>query len=199
MSADYATFILDSITPTWDPATGTLFLDIDQTPPQESPRTDHSITFLDISITPRWDSEQRCFIQGVNTWDTWHLISQSRPEIVPPEVYTNYVDLPGGHGKVDLSEYLSGGPVYKNRTGTLQFYVANGYGNWIDRYNEISEYIHGKQLYMALVDEPAYYYKGRFKVQQYASDGKTNWSSVIINYELEPYKKPVSGNGGGII
>ena len=134
-----------------------------------------------------------------NTWDDWHLIPTSRPEIVPPEVYTNYVDLPGAHGKIDLSEYLTGGPVYKNRTGSLDFFVANGYGNWTMRYAQILSFLHGKVMYMALLDEPEYYYKGRFKVNQYKSDGKTNWSSVSISYELEPFKMPVSGSGGGVL
>ena len=126
--------------------------------------------------------------KGVNTWEDWHLIPASRPEIVPPEVYTNYVDLPGCHGKLDLSEYLTGYPVYKNRSGTLEFYAANGYGFWAERYNQICNFLHGKKLFMVLYDEPEYFYTGRFRVQKYVSDGQTNWSSVSIDYELDPFK-----------
>lgn len=199
MATDTVTLLVNQITPTYDSATKTLFLDCDNTEPPKTPETDHSITFADISMLPRWDADNRRFVQGVNTWDEWHLIPTSRPEIPTPEAYSNYIDLPGGHGKIDMSEYLTGGPVYKNRSGTLDFYVANGYGDWVTRYNRISAFLHGKVMYMALLDEPDYYYKGRFKVNQYRSDGKTNWSSVQISYELEPFKKPISGNGGGII
>lgn len=159
----------------------------------------HSITFTDIYSEPEWDTSGRRFIRGVNTWDDWHLIPTSRPEIAPPEVYTNYVDLPGATGKLDLSEYLTGGPCYKNRSGSFDFYVENGYGLWIDRYNEMTAFIHGKRLYMALLDEPEYYYKGRFKLEKYSSDGRSNWSTVTISYDLEPYKWPVNGSGGGIL
>lgn len=125
---------------------------------------------------------------GANTWDDWHLIPVSRPEIVPPEVYTNYVDLPAVHGKLDLSEYLTGGPVYKNRSGSLEFYAANGYHFWAETYNEICNLLHGKRMFMVLEDEPEYFYEGRFRVQKWNSDGKTNWSTVVIDYELNPFK-----------
>ena len=52
-------------------------------------------------------------------------------------------------------------------------------------------------MYMALIDDPGYYYKGRFRVSKpYDSDGKTNWSTVTIDYELEPYKIPFNGGDG---
>lgn len=164
--------------------------------------SDHAVTFRDISSLPVWDSAQRKFVGGINTWDDWHLIPASRPNIAVPEVYTNYVDLPAADGKIDLSDYLTGGrTVYKNRSGgSLTFYAANGYGLWNERRQTILNYIHGKVLYMGLIDEPAYYYKGRFKTSRpYDSDGKSNWSTVVIEYELEPYKYPISGGGGNIL
>lgn len=157
---------------------------------------DHAITLLPATITPVWNNAGRKFVNGINTWDDWHLIPTSRPTVPPPEVYTNYVDLPGSHGKLDLSEYLTGGPVYKNRTGSFQFYAANGYGVWNERYQQLVHFLHGKRMHMALLDEPGYYYTGRFKTQNWASDGKSNWSTVTIEYELEPFKYPVSGGGG---
>lgn len=130
----------------------------------------------------------RGLAKGVNTWTDWHLIPASRPEISPPEVYTNYVELPACHGKLDLSEYLTGYPVYRNRSGSLEFYAANGQGFWAERYGEMCNFLHGKKLFMVLYDEPEYFYTGRFRVQKWNSDGKTNWSSIAIDYELDPFK-----------
>lgn len=132
--------------------------------------------------------EYRGLAKGVNTWTDWHLIPASRPEISPPEVYTNYVELPGCHGKLDLSEYLTGYPVYRNRSGSLEFIAANGHGFWAERYNQICNFLHGKKLFMVLYDEPEYFYTGRFRVQKWNSDGKTNWSTITIDYELDPFK-----------
>lgn len=147
----------------------------------------HSVYFNVDGMTYE-HGKQKGMFRGINTWEDWHLIPASRPEIVPPEVYTNYVDLPACHGKLDLSEYLTGGPVYKNRTGSLEFIAANGYGFWQERYNQICNFLHGKKMTMSLYDEPEYFYTGRFRVQGWQSDGSTNWSTVAIDYELEPFK-----------
>ena len=42
----------------------------------------------------------------VNTWDDWHILAESRPVFAPPEPKTNYIDVPGGNGSLDLSELL---------------------------------------------------------------------------------------------
>ena len=65
-----------------------------------------------------------------NTWDDWHLIPSSRPLFNPPTPKTKYQDIPGANGKLDLSEALTGYPVYDNRIGSFEFYVMNGYQEW---------------------------------------------------------------------
>ena len=164
--------------------------------------SDHAVTFrADVTSPPIWENNGRKFLNGINTWDDWHLIPASRPAITPPEVYTNYVDLPGANGKIDLSDYLTGGkPVYKNRSGSLTFYAENNHGEWNERRQTIMNYLHGKRAIMALLDEPDYFYRGRFRVSKpFDSDGKTQWSTVTIDYELEPFKYPNDGQSGGIL
>lgn len=198
MAVDTVIILTDTITPIYDAASDTLLLNIDhEEPPVVIADGDHSVTFADDSIAPVWDTNKRKFIHGINTWDDWHLIPASRPAIAPPEVYTNYVDLPASQGKLDLSEYLAGEPVYKNRSGSLIFYAENDHGIWTKRRETIMNYLHGKVMYVALIDEPDYYYKGRLRTSKpLDSDGKTQWSSVVIDYELEPFKYPINGGGG---
>lgn len=197
MAVDSVTILVDTITPIYDSASDMLILDVNGAVPSEVATGDHSVTFVDISITPVWDTYKRKFIDGINTADDWHLVPTSRPAIAPPEVYTNYVDLPATDGKLDFSEYLTGKPVYKNRSGSLIFYAENDHGLWNKRRQTIMNYLHGKEMYMALIDEPDYYYKGRFKTSKpLDSDGKTNWSTVMIEYELEPFKYPINGGEG---
>lgn len=122
-----------------------------------------------------------------NTWDDWHLIPSSRPVFNPPSTKTQYVDLPGGNGQIDLTEALTGYPVYENRTGSHEFYVENGYKEWSDLYSEIMNYLHGKSMEAFLEDDPYYVYVGRFEVNGWKSD---KWNSVItIDYNVYPYKK----------
>lgn len=199
MAIDSVTLLVNSIIPVYNPTTNTLLLNVDSEDPPIVivPDRDHSVTFADTTMLPILDDNKRKFLHGINTADDWYLIPASRPAIAPPEVYTNYVDLPAANGKIDLSEYLSGSTVYKNRTGSLIFYAENDKGIWNIRREIILNYLHGKEMYMALIDEPEYYYKGRFKASKpLDSDGKTQWSTVSIEYELEPFKYPFDGGGG---
>ena len=131
-----------------------------------------------------------------NTWIDWHLVPTERPSIAPPEVITKMVEVPG-MGDLDLTESLTGYPVYKNRTGSITFMVQNDYENWHDIYQKMCSYLHGRKLYMAYEEDPRYYYYGRFTVDAYES-GDNN-SEITINYDLEPYKYDYNNakvNGG---
>lgn len=134
-----------------------------------------------------------------NTWDDWHVLPTERPVFAPPEVKTNYIDVPGGHGALDLTEALTKYPTYKNRTGSFTFYVMNDYikdgkivyesnvqGRWAERYSEVMEFLHGKQLYAVLDDDPDWFYQGRFMVEGW-EPGDT-WSRLKIKYEVNPFK-----------
>lgn len=122
-----------------------------------------------------------------NTYDDWHLVPSSRPVFAPPPVKTNYIDLPGTNGKLDLTDALNGRPVYENRTGSIEFIVLNGYGEWEDRYSEICNYLHGRKMKAILEDDPAWYYEGRFSVNEWRSE--KDWSRIVIDYDVYPYKK----------
>ena len=122
-----------------------------------------------------------------NTWDDWHLIPATRPVFNPPETKTHYVDIPGANGQIDLTESLTGYPLYENRTGSIEFYVANGYEDWAVLYSKIMNYLHGKRMKATLEDDRYFYYEGRFEVNKWTSDKW--WSKITIDYDVYPYKK----------
>lgn len=128
-----------------------------------------------------------------NTWDDWHLIPASRPLFNPPPVKTNYIDIPARDGNMDLTEVLTGKPVYNNRTGSWTFYVENGFKDWTVLYSEIMVYLHGREFRAVLEDDPGYYYEGRFQVNSWRSD--PNYSMIVIDYNVGPYKKSSTDNG----
>ena len=121
-----------------------------------------------------------------NTWDDWHLIPQSRPLFNPPQVKTAYVEVPGGDGILDLTTALSGRPLYRNRSGSIEFIAENGFRDWAFLYSEIMAYLHGKRMRAVLEDDPGYYYEGRFTVNAWKSD--PNYSVITIDYDVGPYK-----------
>lgn len=134
----------------------------------------HSITFVSESGTQ------------VNTWGDWHLIPTSRPTVALPEFESKSVEVPGMNGSLDLSTALTGKPVFKNRNGTFEFHVANGYDDWYILYSKIANFLHGKKFKVILEDDDAYYYEGRltFDIWQPSE----NNSSVTFGYDLKPYK-----------
>ena len=44
----------------------------------------------------------------LKSYDDFGLIQKSAPEVTPPAPKTNYVDVPGANGSIDLSEALTG-------------------------------------------------------------------------------------------
>lgn len=127
-----------------------------------------------------------------NTWTDWHLVPSSRPVINPPKPKTQYVDIPGADGSIDLTESLAGRPVFSDREGSLDFIVLNDFNvdgydyNWIEVYTSVMQYLHGQHMRMVLDDDPNYYYEGRFAVNSWKSD-RSN-STITIDYVVGPYK-----------
>lgn len=128
-----------------------------------------------------------------NTWDDWHLIPATRPLFNPPTVKETMVNIPGGDGVLDLTASLAGRPTYNNRTGSWTFYVQNGFKDWSVLYSEIMVYLHGQAFKAILEDDPAYFYEGRFSVNQWKSD--KDYSQIVINYNVGPYKKEINNTG----
>ena len=99
-----------------------------------------------------------------NTWDDWRLVPASRPVFNPPAQKVTTLDIPGGDGVIDLSQSLTGYPVYQNRTGSIEFIVMNDFKPWHMAYSDIMDYLHGQKLRAVLEDDPEYFYEGRFTV-----------------------------------
>lgn len=144
----------------------------------------HSIQIIPDAYSIYTDSNK---YRGKNTWKDWHLIPSTRPLFNPPEPKTNYLDVPGMNGSIDLSNALSDGyPTFQDRTGSQEFYVMNGYKEWYAAYSDIMNFCHGEVCKVILEDEPSYYYLGRVKVNSWKSE--KDWSKIVLDFTLDPYK-----------
>ncbi len=121
-----------------------------------------------------------------NTWDDWRLVPSSRPLFNPPPQKVKTLDIPGGNGIIDLSQSLTGYPVYQNRTGSIEFIVMNDFKPWQIAYSDIMDYLHGQTLRAVLEDDPEYFYEGRFTVNAWKSE--KDWSRIVVDYDVGPYK-----------
>ena len=120
-----------------------------------------------------------------NTWDDWHLIPAARPIINPPPLKTRYLNVQGGDGMIDLSEAVTGYPLYANRSGSLRFTAMNSYGAWEPRFEDMMRFLHGQQTKLILEDDASWYYEGRITVNEMASD--RFHGTIVLDYTLGPY------------
>jgi len=123
-------------------------------------------------------------------WD-WGLLLKTTPEITAPAPKTHYVDIPGAHGAMDLTEALTGKVQYKNRKMTLEFVTKAGREDWSAIFSDILNELHGQLKEIALDDDPMHTYKGRVTVGDPERDGKL--VVVKMTAEVEPFKKTIEG------
>ncbi len=116
----------------------------------------------------------------------WQLLLNSRPEISSPVPKTNYIDIPGGDGILDMTESLTGDVQYKTRTMGFTFTTLKARRKWFSLYSDILGYLHGQRMKIILDEDPAFYYIGRVSVDEWKSSEK--YSTIAVSAEVEPYK-----------
>lgn len=128
-----------------------------------------------------------------HSWDDWQLywtdISVPEPEV---EIYT--CNIPGRHGKLDLSETLTGKPVYKNRVVSASFVFPSVGELWHKRYSEILNELHGCVIRLIFDSDPAYYYEGRCAVSSAREDGF--YSTFSVTVDAFPFKYDLADSLG---
>ena len=121
-----------------------------------------------------------------HSFNDWGLFLRERPIISPPSVKTAYVDVVGANGSLDLTETMSGDVKYSDREITCKFTVKGDRDKWHDMFSTIQDYLHGQKMKIILDSDPAYYYEGRCRVDEWASSKVT--SSIVIKAVVNPYK-----------
>lgn len=131
-----------------------------------------------------------------NTWTDWHLIPSSPPMIEPPEVYTNYVEIPGRTaGPIDLTEALTSGPTFKNSEGSWEFVSETDTDNRPALYQEFKQFLHGRSMRIELDEDPQHYYMGRIFVEK-PRTGKGH-NMYTFKYIIRPVRYFLDGTQEG--
>ena len=143
-------------------------------------------------------------IGAYNTWKAWRLIPTSRPAVNPPEVKTNFVEVPGADGALDFTEALDSKIHYKPSEGQWEFLICheqididtgNKYhseNRWSLLWHDILNAVHGKRNQIILMDEwkegaeDNRFYVGRVWLNSFVSD--PNHSKIVFDYNLEPFR-----------
>ena len=128
--------------------------------------------------------ERAFIIDKFNTYYDWNLYLTGK-SITPPDPKTNYVELDGANGTLDLSESLTGEIAYKDRTLTASFFTEKGNRDERDKLMKyLTTILHGRKMKLIEPDDTDHYYFGRVKISK-----PTNTMSYL-EFEIEATCEP---------
>lgn len=109
--------------------------------------------------------------------------------ISPPEPQTNYIEVPGRNGVIDMSTALTGSVKYKTRTISMTFRKFDiDYENYDVLRTTIMDAIHGKRMQIVFDDDGQYYYSGVLSVGAFKEVGRRVCEFTITANSVQPYK-----------
>lgn len=107
----------------------------------------------------------------------------SEKEIGAPPLKKETLDVPGGDGELDFTEFF-GEPKYGNVTNKFTFTTIQN--DLLTQYAKVKNALHGKKLKIVLDADPAYYYMGRCEVDKFHDEHGVG--TIIVTCDCEPYK-----------
>lgn len=106
-----------------------------------------------------------------------------------PSPKTEVIDIPGGDGVLDLTEFF-GEVKYNNRNLSFEFSTIVPQSQFMTLFARIQNALHGQKMTIALDDDPEWYYIGRITVDEWKAD--RNIGKLTIDCDCEPYKYKLS-------
>ena len=123
-----------------------------------------------------------------HSYDAFQLILSSKT-IGTPSPKTETIDIPGGDGVLDMTEYF-GEPKYGNRKLSFEFSSVVIPEDFMSLFSMVQNALHGKKMNITLDDDPGWYYTGRISVSEWKAD--KNIGKLTIDCDCEPYKHQIS-------
>ena len=121
-----------------------------------------------------------------DTWIYWKLILTEK-SFAPPEIKTNYVEIDGADGEVDLTEVLASRPVYRSRPYYASFITDEG--TWEEREKLLSDLVsklHGRKMRIIDPDDTERYIYGRVSVK--TAQNHPTYASISVEAICDPWR-----------
>jgi len=114
------------------------------------------------------------------------FLAQDGVHIPPAQPKTNYVDLAGGNGSLDLTE-AHGEVKYYDRPCKFTFTVNPSSDMTFDeKKTQVSNALNGKHCKIILDKDDEFYYLGRCTVNEYLQDRRL--LQIVVTATVSPYK-----------
>lgn len=117
-----------------------------------------------------------------HSFNDLHIVLTEK-EIGAPKVKKSTLDIPGGDGELDYTEFF-GEPKYGNVTHKFTFVSIQN--RLLEQYSVVKSALHGKKMRIVLDADPDYYYVGRCEVS--SMHDEHGIGTIVITCDCEPYK-----------
>ena len=98
---------------------------------------------------------------------------------------TTTVDVPGGDGELDYTEYF-GDVKYYDRELTFEFSTIVKPTDFLSLYSRLQNQLNGRKMQITLDDDHEFYYVGRITIDDWQTCKRIG--KIVINVKAEPYK-----------
>lgn len=121
-----------------------------------------------------------------NTWYDWRCTLESKA-VSEPAPKTNYVDIGGTHGTLDLTEALTGEVSYGDRTISATLLCSEGTRQDRERLlRQITQALHGKKVKIIEPDDPDHYFLGRVAISEVVKHAA--YMQIVLEAVCEPWR-----------
>lgn len=125
-----------------------------------------------------------------HSYRDWHLYVANNDCIGEPKQYTNYIEIPGRDGMIDLSEALSTKPIFTSRE--IKIYLAGfrDTTNWDAVISGFRNHVMGRVCRITFDTDSQYYWRGRIAVTDFK--GVKEFGKFLVSMpDADPYKYSV--------
>lgn len=119
-----------------------------------------------------------------HSWNDFSL-SLSQKIIGTPSPKTETVDIPGGDGVLDLTDFF-GEVKYNNRNLSFEFSTIVPQSEFMDLFTRVQNALHGQKMQIILDDDAEWQYIGRITVSEWKAE--KNIGKLTIDCDCEPFK-----------
>lgn len=119
-----------------------------------------------------------------HSWNDFSLILAQKI-IGTPSPKTETVDIPGGDGVLDLTDFF-GEVKYNNRELSFEFSTMVPQDQFMDLFSRVQNALHGQKMQIVLDDNAEWYYTGRITVSEWKAEKSIG--KLTIDCDCEPFK-----------
>lgn len=128
--------------------------------------------------------------QEFHSLNDWGLVIGNNNYIGTPIQETNYVTVPGAFRNLDLSEVITGKPVFKSREINVLLGGLKNRLKWDNIISEFRNYIEGRVVHLIFDNDSCFYWRGRVEIANF--DRVRELGSFNLRLSMaDPYKYDV--------